>query len=258
MAVFRRERDSALVNFIGSLDMVSIRSTIVIKTDRLNADDLIGGATKTITITGVRAVNDAAQPLAINFAGDGGKPYYPCLSMRKMLAFAWGDDGDAYAGRSLTLIRDDRVKYGKDEVGGLRITHLSHIKADVTLALTVTRGIKKPYTVKPLRVVPGANISTESARGALEVAANDGLAALQEAWTALPSAVRKAVSPSGCPEDLKAIAAGVDREREESAATQAKITDALAGDGGATAKAPDKAAGEPPAEGEWEHARNEE
>ena len=50
--------------------MVSIRSTIIIKTDRLNADDLIGGATKTITITGVRTVNDAAQPLAMNFAGD--------------------------------------------------------------------------------------------------------------------------------------------------------------------------------------------
>lgn len=213
--------------------MVSIRSTIIIKTDRLNADDLIGGATKTITITGVRTVNDAAQPLAMNFAGDNNKPYYPCLSMRKMLAFAWGDDGDAYIGRSLTLVRDDKVRYGKDEVGGLRITHLSHIKTDVTLALTVTRGIKKPYTVKPLRVVPGANISGEAARGALEVAAADGSAALKEAWVALPAAVKKAVSPSGCPDDLKAIASGVDAEREQAAASDAELRNALAGDGGA-------------------------
>jgi len=44
------------------------------------------------------------------------------------------------------------VKWGGLEVGGIRISHMSHIDKPVTIALTATRGNKKPVTVKPLEV----------------------------------------------------------------------------------------------------------
>lgn len=44
------------------------------------------------------------------------------------------------------------MKWGGLEVGGIRISHMSHIDKPVTIALTATRGNKKPVTVKPLEV----------------------------------------------------------------------------------------------------------
>ncbi|HWA22290.1 MAG TPA: hypothetical protein VG735_07850 [Caulobacterales bacterium] len=122
---------------------------IIAKSDQLNSDDLIAGPI-TITITKV-TVKPGDQPVSIHYEDDAGKPYKPCKSMCKLLAHVWGPDGNKYAGRRLTLYRDPRVKWGGMEVGGIRISHMSHISDDATLALTVTRGNKKPFTVKPLQ-----------------------------------------------------------------------------------------------------------
>lgn len=52
----------------------------------------------------------------------------------------------------MTLYRDDSVSFGGIQVGGIRISHLSHIEKDLTLALTVSRASRKPYSVKRLEV----------------------------------------------------------------------------------------------------------
>jgi len=36
------------------------------------------------------------------------------------------------------------------EVGGIRISHMSHIEADTIVVLTATKKARKPFTVKPL------------------------------------------------------------------------------------------------------------
>jgi hypothetical protein len=227
--------------------MPSIRSLIVIKTDQLNSEDFRPGEARTITITGYKITGSAEQPLALYFAGDRGKPFKPCKTMMKVMEAAWGDELDNYVGRSMTLIRDDKVKYGAEAVGGIRVTHMSHISAAISVPVTITRGIKKPYLVKPLRVIPGATISVEEARAALAVAVADGLAALQEAWIALPVPVKKAVSPTGCPADLKAEAERIDRERADAEKQQAEVANELAGDGGAPAAPQAPAEASPPA-----------
>ena len=133
--------------------MIDLSKTIEPKSDQLNADSLIGGP-MTITITKLTA--DPAtpeQPIAVHFDGDGGKPYKPCKSMRRVMVNAWGDDGSKYAGRSMTLYRDAKVAFGGMAVGGIRISHLSHIEHDVTMALTSTRAKRVPYTVKRLEQV---------------------------------------------------------------------------------------------------------
>jgi len=50
----------------------------------------------------------------------------------------------------MRLYRDPKVKFGGMEVGGIRISHASHIDGPKTFPLTATRGRKAPYTVKPL------------------------------------------------------------------------------------------------------------
>lgn len=119
------------------------------KSDQLNADDLIGGRSITIKIIRV-AFLGGDQPFAFHYEGDNGKPYKPCKSMRRVIVNAWGDDANLYAGRLLRLYRDEKVKFGSDPVGGIRISHMSGIDSAVTMALTVSRAIRKPYTVKPL------------------------------------------------------------------------------------------------------------
>lgn len=130
---------------------IDMNPTIIAKSDQLNADDLIGGE-KTIKITRVTVSPKTEQPCVINYEGDEGKPWKPSKSMCRILIHVWGDDGANYVGKSLTLYRDKTVKWGGAEVGGIRISHMSGISDQITMPLTISRGSKKPFTVKPLSV----------------------------------------------------------------------------------------------------------
>lgn len=133
--------------------MNDMASTIIPKSDQLNSDDLIAGPIK-ITITGVAIRGGQEQPISVSYEGDNGKPYKPCKSMCRVMVTAWGADSKKYIGRSMTLYRDEKVKWAGMEVGGIRISHMSDIDSSITMALTVTRANKKPFTVKP--IVSGA------------------------------------------------------------------------------------------------------
>ena len=111
------------------------------KSDRLNADDLLGGDI-TITITGVKINSGAENPCEINYEGDNGKPWYPCKTMGRVLVKAWGPDAKNYTGKSLRLFRDPKVTWAGMQVGGIRIRALSHIDGAFEMALTETRGKK--------------------------------------------------------------------------------------------------------------------
>lgn len=130
--------------------MVDLSQTIAAKSDQLNADDLMGGPI-TIKVQSVKQGNPD-QPVAILYEGCNGKPFFPCKSMRRVLVNVWGKEGTSYAGKSMTLYRDPAVKFGGIAVGGIRISHMSGLEKDMPLALQVTKGSKKLFTVKPLRV----------------------------------------------------------------------------------------------------------
>ena len=140
--------------------MNDMASAIIPKSDQLNADDLLAGPI-TIKITGVTVKGGQEQPVSIHYEGDDGKPYKSCKSMNRVLVTAWGPDSSKYVGRSLTLYCDPKVKWGGMEVGGIRISHMSDIDSALTLALTVTRANKKPYTVKPLVAKQSRNWTAE-------------------------------------------------------------------------------------------------
>jgi hypothetical protein len=191
--------------------MIDLRPTIIAKSDQLNADDLIAGP-MTLTITDVRLLDAADQPVAVHWEGGEGRPFKPCKSMRRVMAKVWGEDGKAFIGQRMTVYRDDRVRFGADAVGGIRISHMSGIDREATMALMVTRGKRAPYTVKPLVEGRGAPQQTIDLRTALadgRKAALRGSAALTEWWGTLSREEKAAAKPT-LDKQLKPIATAAD------------------------------------------------
>lgn len=127
---------------------MDLSQTIAPTSDQLNSDDLIPGP-RTVTIVEVRAGN-AEQPVEIHTEEFPGRPFKPSKTVRRVLVAAWGKDSAAYIGRRMTLFRDPTVKWGGEAVGGIRVSHLSHIDKRLSIALTVTRGRRAPHVIEPL------------------------------------------------------------------------------------------------------------
>lgn len=165
--------------------MTDLSRTIAPKSDQMNADDLISGP-KTITVKAVSGNQDPQQPISINYEGDEGKPYKPCKSMRRVMVAAWGGNGHDYVGRSMTLYCDPAVKFGGIEVGGIRISHMTHIDRDLTLALTASKSVRRPFHVKRLEAPASTKPDPEAIVRAIQKAtdaAQKGTVAFKE-WYA--------------------------------------------------------------------------
>lgn len=185
-------------------DVKDLRATIIPKSDQLNAEQLLAGD-MTVTVTGVTVSDSAEQPVTIHYEGDAGRPFKPCKTMRKLLVFAWGHDGTEWRGRQMTLFNDPAVKFGGQVVGGIRISHLSHIDREIAPMLTSTRGKKSAHTVKPLKAKPQARSAKQDADAiCMRVESEEATAAaleisewpkprLDAAWALLPDAVVSAL-----------------------------------------------------------------
>lgn len=137
---------------------MDIAESIIPRSDQINAEDLLTGP-RTITITGVTK-GSAEQPVNIVTAEFGaGRPYKPSKSMRRILVSAWGSEASTYVGRRITIYRDPDITFGRDKVGGIRISHLSHIERRHEVALTVTRGKRSTFAVDPLPADPADEFS---------------------------------------------------------------------------------------------------
>ena len=136
-------------------DIIDMAQFVEAKSDQLNADDLIG-APRTITVTRVVGC-DGDQPIAIFYEGDNGKPFKPCKTMRRVLLAVWGRNAADYVGRSMTLYRDDSVTFGGLNVGGIRISHMSHIDKKTVVVVMKTKGKKAGIEVQPLASQPGTD-----------------------------------------------------------------------------------------------------
>lgn len=138
---------------------MDLTDSIAPNSDQLNADDLMAGP-RTVTITEVRAGSDE-QPVNVVLDEYGSKrPFRPSKSMRRVLVAAWGKESSAYVGKRMTIYRDPAVRFGGQEVGGIRISHMSGLDKPLRVALTVTRGKREGYIVQPL-----AEAAQQAARG---------------------------------------------------------------------------------------------
>lgn len=128
--------------------MSDLRVTIEKKTDQLNFEDFLGGVTRIVTIAGVKK-GTKEQQYDILIEGDS-RAWRPAVTVLKLLVEAWGDDAKTWVGHRARLYGDPTVTFGNDKVGGIRVSHLSHIDKPVSANLTITRGKRRVHSVDPL------------------------------------------------------------------------------------------------------------
>ena len=192
--------------------MNDMSQSIVARSDQLNADDLMGGPI-TVRIRDTRVSDSGEQRVSIFYDGDNNKPWKPCKSMCRVLVSAWGPDSKKYIGKYITLFRDADVLWGGVKVGGIRVSHMSDLASDSTIPLTVTRGTKKAYLVKPLKA-PGEDPEIRDLKRGGELMAKKGVESFKKWWVDLgPEKQNKLGVPFK--DAMKAIAEAADRPAPE-------------------------------------------
>src|SRR5690554_4080556 len=127
---------------------MDLTEAIVPNSQQVNADDLVASP-RTVTITNVERGTDE-QKVFVHLAEYPGRTYRPSKSMARVMVAAWGKESSTYAGRRLTIFRNPDIKFGPNKVGGIEISHMSHIDGPLTIALTRSRARKENFTVQPL------------------------------------------------------------------------------------------------------------
>ena len=156
--------------------------SIEANSDQINAEDFLAGP-QTVTVAG-KLQGNTEQPVWFEIVEYPGRTYRPGKTMRRLMVAAWGPNPAAYTGRRMTLYNDPEVRFGKSAVGGIRISHMSHIDGPVTATLMVSRGKRAPFTVLPLVEEPSYTV--DDAAGWLVNAAS--MQELQQAWQAVNQA----------------------------------------------------------------------
>ena len=128
--------------------MMDISDSLAANSNQQNYDEYLAGP-KTVTVSEVKK-GTAEQPVEVHLSEFPGKPFKPAKTVRRLLAKVWGTDASQWAGRRLTIYGDPEVRYGGKSVGGLRVSHVSHIDKPVEVLLTESRGKKRAHTVHPL------------------------------------------------------------------------------------------------------------
>ena len=190
--------------------MSDMSQVIVPKSDQINAEDFLAGP-RTYTIESVEIRAGAEQPVSIHLRGEP-RVWRPCKSMSRVLVSAWGPDASVYTGRSVTLYRDPTVKWGGIAVGGIRVSHLSHIDREMLLQLTATKGKRAPHMVKPLKVEQPQQKPTPAAvdDSKADDAAAQGMAAYQAFVKALPKELQRAYVATEAHQRRKETASAAD------------------------------------------------
>lgn len=117
-------------------------------TDQLNYEDFLGGAQRIVTIKGVEKGRKEAQyDIAIE---EDARFWRPPATILKLLVLAYGDETDNWVGKRANLFGDPDVKMKGVKVGGIRVSHLSHLDKPLVESLTVTRGQSAVFTIQPL------------------------------------------------------------------------------------------------------------
>ena len=139
--------------------MNDMSSTIVARSDQINAADLVG-TSRTITIREVKISPSDDQPVSVLVEGDQ-KAFRPCKGVRRLMVRVWGADASKYVGQSMTLFQDPTVTWAGKPEGGIRVSHMSGLQEPITEAMRTSRAATKPYKIMPLADAPKQNANAK-------------------------------------------------------------------------------------------------
>lgn len=132
--------------------MNDMSSTIVAKSDQINAADLIGSP-RTVVVREVRIKAGDDQPVSVLIEGDQ-KAFRPCKGVRRLMVRVWGADASKYIGQAMTLFCDPSVTWAGKEEGGIRVSHMTGLDEPIVEFMRTSRAATKPYKVLPLKAEP--------------------------------------------------------------------------------------------------------
>jgi hypothetical protein len=158
---------------------VDITDALAPVSDQLDAIELVNPRTFTID-TGSRLGKREGKTVAeIRFV-DFDRVWRPSKGMLDLLAACWTTDAKTWVGHRVTVYNDPNVMFGRDKVGGVRISHLSHIDGPRTVKIrgAGTDGRKLDWHVEAL--TDAAPTTTEPT--AADVAACTDRAELRAMW----------------------------------------------------------------------------
>lgn len=127
---------------------MDVSNAIAPKSDQLDAVDLLGSPPRIFTITDVSEGN-AEQPVNIKLA-EFPRVWRPSKGMLRVLAHCYGKDTHAWVGHKVELYTDPEVTFGRDKVGGIRISRLTGISKRTAIPMIVKKGQGGSWGVDPL------------------------------------------------------------------------------------------------------------
>jgi len=118
------------------------------KSDQINAVDLVGGPVA-CRITGIRATGAADQPIAVSVDAHA-QPWKPSKTFRRVLLLLWpGTQPEEWIGRDVVLWCDPDITWAGEKVGGVAISHASHISGRQVYKLAESKSKRKTIIVEP-------------------------------------------------------------------------------------------------------------
>lgn len=172
---------------------MDITDALAPTSDQLDAIELVEPRTFTIA-PGGRLGNREGKTVAEVALADFPRVWRPSKGMLDVLAKVWGKNGSEWVGRSLTLYNDPEVTFGKDKVGGIRISHMTHIDKPQTVMIRGRGRGARPikWQVQPLVV---ADVAPEQPSPTAEdVASATTEDELRAMWSVASPQVREAIT----------------------------------------------------------------
>lgn len=162
---------------------MDITDALAPASDQLDAVELVNPRTFTID-TGSRLGKREGKTVAeIRLVGFD-RVWRPSKGMLDLLAACWGTNAKQWAGHRVTLYNDPEVMFGPNKVGGIRISHLSHIgKArKVPIRGSGGAGRKILWPVEPLADVAPEPLPRDSEPTPEQVASSTDQNELRAFW----------------------------------------------------------------------------
>lgn len=157
---------------------MDITDALAPKSDQLDAVELVAPRTFTIdTGSKLGRRDDDGQAVVEVRLVDFPRVWRPSKGMLDAIVAVWGTNAKEWAGHSVTLYNDRDVTFGKDKVGGIRISHMSGIDKPTTVQI---RGRGRGARKLPWRIDPIAAPTPEPTEA--DVAACTDLDALRDMW----------------------------------------------------------------------------